>query len=1041
MRPILLLLVLAWFNNALKAQMPIGDVEIRVYDFDDGLSHRNVFKIQQDTAGFIWVSTINGLNRFDGYEFLNYSDRENIRKIPHNAIYEMLIGPDNRIWLAHPDFISVLDPWNNKTRDIKIKPGKIVLRESLAPYNWLRDASGNLWVSIFDEKTGQTSLNQLRGDSVLHQVIILNGQYTKRPMAQLGNELYLGAHENELWRLTGEGVVRESYRFPVKNNDRSRSRVTQIQESAGVLWVLLNDGRVFYRKNLEEGFIPHPVNDLITEPLAAANALLVTSKGEIWIGAQGVLLFYDPLNNSLTDYDKPIRDEVKNICNYRQIFQDRSGVIWVASDYGAIKITVSENLFTHYLSEGSEYCSNLYCSTRGITEDEQGRIYISYYNSIHTFDPRSNALRLLFPANNFFNYPFGLAYKENALWTGNGWRIDLATLNIDTLLPQSGVDLGAVIADRNGDIWFGYSYHLYQYKTKTAELTEFSDQYGTWDTLAGSISYLYEGRSGEYLWAATMERGLYKIHRQNGRVAHYTDAPDSPARLRSKQINAIYEDGDGFLWLGTSDGLHRLNPEDNTLRIIYTQDGLPNHFINGMLPEGDSVLWISTDNGLCRFSMNTERCANFFTQDGLTANEFNRISFYKASDGRMYFGGLNGINAFYPNNRFLEHKQEKSDAPLLFTSFTRLDGASDQLISQNAGLDPNQTIVLTHNDRFFSISFALADYRNPIQRLYSYKLEGYDADWSQPSVLNTVRYNNIPAGHYTFHVRAQIGKDEWNRQELAIPILVKEAYYRTWQFWALVILGLLGGVLAFARYRIYTIEKRQKVLEDLVRARTAELEMEKEKSEALLLNILPAETADELKQFGLAKAKRHDKVTVMFSDFQGFSRISERLEPEELVAEIDHCFRGFDQVMEKYGLEKIKTVGDAYMCVGGISSQEDVEYACKVIEAALDIQEFLSQRAAERREQNQIFFEARIGVHTGSIVAGIVGIKKFAYDIWGDTVNIASRMESYGKVGYVNISEATYNLVKEKFHCKYHSDFAENSAVIKMYWIENQVTA
>ncbi|MCB0607429.1 MAG: hypothetical protein KDD12_06930 [Lewinella sp.] len=1038
MRPIAFLFgLMTCLSGLLQAQNPLGDVEIKVYDFDDGLSHRNVFKVQQDTSGFIWIATINGLNRFDGYEFLVYSDREPVRKIPHNAIYEMSIEKGNRIWMAHPDYISMLDPWNNKVKDIKIKPGKIVLRESLAPYNWMRDAAGNLWIAVFNERTAQTSLSRLDGDSTLRHVITLNGQYTKRPIAQMGEDIYLGAYENELWRLNEDGVVRESYRFPFKGNDRSRSRVTQIQVTDGILWVLLNDGRVFYRTSRDDTFTPHPINDLMETQLTAANALLVTAKGEIWIGAQGVLLFYDPLTNSLTDYDKTIRDEVKNICNYRQIFQDRSGVVWVASDYGAIKITRSENLFTHYLSEGSEYCSNLFCSTRGITEDEQGRIYFSYYNSIHSFDPRTNSLRLLFPANNFFNYPFGLDYYNNALWTGNGWRIDLATLRIDTLLPQSGVDLGAVLADRNGDVWIGYNYHLYQYKTKTSELTEFADQYGAWDTLAGSISYLYEGRSGEDLWVGTLEKGLYKINREAGRVAHYTDAPDSPARLRSRQINAIYEDEKGFVWLGTGDGLHRLNPQDNTIRIIYSQDGLPNHFINGMLPEGDSVLWVSTDNGLCRFSLNQERCANFFTQDGLSANEFNRISFFKASDGRMYFGGLNGINAFYPNKRFLEHKQEKSDVPLLFTNFTRLDGASDQLIIQNAGLDPNETITLTHNDRFFSISFALADYRNPAQRLYSYKLENYDADWSPPSAVNTVRYNNIPAGRYTFKVRAQIGKDQWNRRELTVPIMVKEAYYRTWQFWTMVIIGLLGGVLAFVRYRIYTIQKRQTELEELVRARTAELEQEKEKSEALLLNILPAETADELKQFGAAKAKRHDMVTVMFSDFQGFSRISEKLEPEELVAEIDYCFRGFDQVIEKYSLEKIKTVGDAYMCVKGISSNENEEDASQVIRAALEIQDFLAQRAEERRAQNLHFFEARIGIHTGSVVAGIVGIKKFAYDIWGDTVNIASRMETYGKVGYVNISEATYLLVKDHFNCKYHSDFSENSAVVRMFLVEH----
>jgi class 3 adenylate cyclase len=214
------------------------------------------------------------------------------------------------------------------------------------------------------------------------------------------------------------------------------------------------------------------------------------------------------------------------------------------------------------------------------------------------------------------------------------------------------------------------------------------------------------------------------------------------------------------------------------------------------------------------------------------------------------------------------------------------------------------------------------------------------------------------------------------------------------------------------------------------------LEEEKHKSEELLLNILPAGLAEELKEFGFAKARRHEMVTVMFSDFKGFSRISEQLDPEALVAEIDFCFRAFDHIIERYKLEKIKTVGDAYLCVNGINSDADAADAAAIIHAALDMQDFLDKRATERRSKDMHHFEARIGIHTGPVVAGIVGVKKFAYDIWGDTVNVASRMETNGEAGKINISETTYQLVKHDFSCTYHGDFQENSNSIKMYWVE-----
>ena len=180
-------------------------------------------------------------------------------------------------------------------------------------------------------------------------------------------------------------------------------------------------------------------------------------------------------------------------------------------------------------------------------------------------------------------------------------------------------------------------------------------------------------------------------------------------------------------------------------------------------------------------------------------------------------------------------------------------------------------------------------------------------------------------------------------KELILSIKIREAYYKSWWFWAICATLLYGGFYLIARYRIYAIRKREKELEELVKVRTRQLEKEKQKSEELLLNILPAGTADELKRFGSAKARRHEMVTVMFSDFKGFSRISEQLEPEELVAKIDHCFRAFDRIIEKHGLEKIKTVGDAYLCVGGIASENDVEDAENVIHAALEIQHFMHE--------------------------------------------------------------------------------------------------
>lgn len=188
---------------------------------------------------------------------------------------------------------------------------------------------------------------------------------------------------------------------------------------------------------------------------------------------------------------------------------------------------------------------------------------------------------------------------------------------------------------------------------------------------------------------------------------------------------------------------------------------------------------------------------------------------------------------------------------------------------------------------------------------------------------------------------------------------------------------------------------------------------EKKKSDELLLNILPHETAEELKQTGAARARNFDMVTVMFTDFKGFTSMSEKLTAEELVSEINEYFIAFDNIISKHGIEKIKTIGDAYMAVGGLPSPKET-HAIDVVNAALDIQEFVVNRKEVRGLRA---FEIRIGIHSGPVIAGIVGLKKFAYDIWGDTVNIAARMESSGVNGAINASSATYELVKDKFKC------------------------
>ena len=266
--------------------------------------------------------------------------------------------------------------------------------------------------------------------------------------------------------------------------------------------------------------------------------------------------------------------------------------------------------------------------------------------------------------------------------------------------------------------------------------------------------------------------------------------------------------------------------------------------------------------------------------------------------------------------------------------------------------------------------------------------------------------------------------EELNQKQLEIKDLqISKAKNQKWYFISGIFLLICFMIVLYNRYRFKS--KANKIITK-----------EKKRSDDLLLNILPAEVAEELKEKGHADARLFDEVTVLFTDFKGFTNYAEKMTPHELVKDIDECFKAFDQITGKYGIEKIKTIGDSYMCAGGLPVEKTTNPE-DTVKAALEIRDFVLTGKQKKITEGKPFFEIRIGVHTGPVVAGIVGIKKFAYDIWGDTVNIASRMESSGEAGKVNISGSTYELVKDKFICTYRGKVeAKNKGMIDMYFVE-----
>lgn len=254
------------------------------------------------------------------------------------------------------------------------------------------------------------------------------------------------------------------------------------------------------------------------------------------------------------------------------------------------------------------------------------------------------------------------------------------------------------------------------------------------------------------------------------------------------------------------------------------------------------------------------------------------------------------------------------------------------------------------------------------------------------------------------------------------------------------LLSFLGVLLILALLLFNLYKTKHRTAKELASKNEIILQ-EKKRSDELLLNILPLETANELKLNGKAVARDYEMVTVLFTDFKDFTVISENLSPKDLVGEIDMCYCAFDNIIEKYGIEKIKTIGDAYLCADGIAQDIDTNVPhnpANVINAAFEIVDFMNTMYQKRKEEGRPFFRVRVGIHSGPLVAGVVGRKKFAYDIWGDTVNTAARMEQNSEPGKINISSVTHGMVEDQYNFTYRGKIeAKNKGQIDMYFVES----
>lgn len=525
---------------------------------------------------------------------------------------------------------------------------------------------------------------------------------------------------------------------------------------------------------------------------------------------------------------------------------------------------------------------------------------------------------------------------------------------------------------------------------------------------------LYENEDGSY-WVGTYFHGLLHVPSSNTSI-------QLPEALQKGEVTIrMIGDKPAFI---SRDGVYTL--EGTTFKKDVALSASFGQAKNRAFQLGAEP-WIIRDEGLRHIRNQTEVVPSAaYVLDGRpTAYCIDGNALWVATEEKLYK---------------IENKY--SATPNLKTSISRVSFGSDESAFEGVFVNHDETVTdeqeitpeIPYNSHELRIEFGMNSFINPLKNRYSYWIEGLNNSWSDWSAASAINLQGMSGGSYTLHIKGMNAMGE-SAEESVYHFYIKPPWFRSGYAYLLYasLFGLIIYLIIFLNNK--RLINKNNELELKVEERTHELKQEKQKSDELLLNILPAEVAEELKRKGETTARQFDQVSVLFTDFVGFTTISEHLTPKELVSEIHYCFKAFDAIIEKNELEKIKTIGDAYLAVCGLP-QADKQHALKVVQAAIDILEFIKTYQDERKQLQKEYFEIRIGIHSGPVVAGIVGMKKFAYDIWGDTVNTAARMEQTSEAGKINISGTTYELIKKTYPCSYRGKIkAKNKGEIDMYFV------
>ena len=826
----MLLLIILLITTNIVYVSAYNNINFKNITSEDGLSQGTVETIIQDDQGYIWLGTNDGLCRYNGYEFKIYKhDEELENSITNNYIVDIKQDNSGNIWVGTANGLSKIDTKTDLITNYNMNDEE----KSLSHYNIgdiLITKSGDVLVGTSD---GLNIYNEKKDEfyRIFNKDSDLSSQFIRS----------LAEDENQnIWVATNNGIDK----IDIKNNkniisfktgdgkfDISENDIYVVRyDPKGYIWAgALKEG--LNRIDINTNEVKQYKNDDRDEKSLPGNHvkdILRDSSGNLWVGTDNGLAKYNEQTENFATYKNKIYDKTSLVNDeVFSIQEDESGLIWVGT-YAGISMFDPNTNIEHYKKDPFDENSISDNSIHGIYEDKDGLLWVGTNSKgVNVINRKNYNVKHLNKTSK--DYPISddnindVVGIDNKIFiaTKNGLNEvdkDLKTINIYN--TEDGIcnnNITALFADSKKNVWIGTANGISVLNTNTNEIIDITDILTNHNIEDQYIKVIYEDSKGNYWVGCFIDGGLVKIDPNKRTIENYRNKKEDKTSISSNNIRSIVEDKNGNLYIGTSYGLNKLNESNNTFERYLEKDGLSNNTVYGLLVDDNNNLWASTNLGISKLDTNTMTFETFNIIDGFQGNEFNGRAYYKNKSGELFFGGINGLNIFRPN----DINRSRYVPTVIFDEF-KVNGKVYKDIN-------NQEFK--YNENTINISVFISNYKNTKNIQYMYKLEGVSDSWDI-SRSNNINYSYLAPGTYTLKIKARSYSGKVS-DESAVKFIIK---LPIWKSKAAILIYLI--IITIVIYRTINSVKR---LDNLVKNKTLQLTKEMEKNDKLLKKVIELE--------------------------------------------------------------------------------------------------------------------------------------------------------------------------------------------------------